>query len=91
MIINKEYISIELKHGDGRAELEAFPLDGKVGPVFFRWHGRNDHYGSIVAAVKHYDETWEKFWDRQDSGWVLTPIMRELAETLEKALTEQSS
>lgn len=91
MIINKEYISIELEYGNGVAELEAFPHNGELGPVAFRWHGQRGIYGSTTAAVKLHDESWETFFARQDSDWELTPLMRELAETLEKEWTKQAS
>lgn len=91
MIINKEYISIELEYGNGHAELEAFPHDGALGPIFFRWHGQRGIYGSTTAAVKCFDESWDEFFARQDPDWELTPLMRELAETLEKEWTKQAS
>lgn len=87
MIKNKEYISIEIEHGNGIAELEAFPCEGALGPVFFRWHGQRGIYGSTTAAVKTVAETWNEFFARQDPDWVLTPLMRELAETLNQNWT----
>lgn len=88
MIINKEYISIEIDNNAGSLELEAFPYQGTVGPVYFRAHNRFRH-NPYAVACKMSQETWKDFWGRIDADWELTPLMRELAETLEKALTEQ--
>lgn len=90
MIINHEYISIELEHGNGSAELEAWPHEGALGPVFFRWNG-GATCGANTMAVKLHNESWETFFARQDPDWELTPLMRELAETLEKEWTKQAS
>jgi len=92
MIINKEYISIELEYGNGRAELEAFPYDGALGPIFFKWHcqPRSICDGS-TAAVKYFDESWDEFFARQDSDWEFTPLMRELAAILEKEWVKRAS
>jgi len=90
MIINEEYISIEIDNGRGTLELEAFPYQGAIGPVYFRVHNQYRH-NPYAVACKMSEETWEAFWARTDPDWELIPAMRELAETLEKEWTKHVS
>lgn len=89
MIINEEYIHIHVELNAGTAiELEAFPHAGSLGNVYFRKTGR---YGASSVATKMHDETWEAFNERLEQGWELTPLIRELIASLEKALTESNA
>lgn len=86
MIINEEYIHIHIELGAGTSlELEAWPHAGGLGNVYFRFTGR---YGASSVATKMHDETWQAFNERLKEGWELTPLIKELINTLEKALTE---
>ena len=89
-IMNQEYVSIEIDNGPGTLELEAFPYQGDIGPVFFRAHNQYRH-NPYAVACKMSEETWEDFWGRIDPDWSLVPAMRELAATLEKEWEKQAS
>ncbi|CAB4136307.1 hypothetical protein UFOVP298_48 [uncultured Caudovirales phage] len=86
MIINEEYISIHIELNAGTSlELEAWPHQGNLGNVYFRFTGR---YGANTVATKMHNETWNEFTERLDQGWTLSPLIKELIATLEKALKE---
>ena len=89
MILKEEYIHIHIELNAGTSlELEAFPHEGKLGNVFFRFTGR---YGANTVATKMHNETWNEFTERLDQGWALSPLIKELIATLEKALTESNA
>lgn len=86
MIINEEYIHIHIELGAGTSlELEAWPHAGSLGNVYFRFTGR---YGANTVTTKMHNETWNEFTERLDQGWTLSPLIKELIATLEKALKE---
>ena len=89
MTISAEYIHIHIELNAGTSlELEAWPHQGSLGNVYFRKTGR---YGASSVATKMHDETWEAFNERLEQGWELTPLIRELIASLEKALTESNA
>lgn len=54
-----------------RLEVQAYPCDGKTGPVYFR--------GNRHLLTKQEDESWDAFWEAIDPDWDALPWLRLLA------------